>query len=395
MMARLEREGFISIEIDATSRDSLYIYYENRVYRNEVFAAGALLSAIDAFAGDSVRIFLTPRRQGISLGTVAVKVSDYRSFIAGRLTEEQFRERLDFSCMDHPTPVRGIGIRSKRLFPLMDLTIHPSFTIQLGNYDDAVKFDVGMAPELSLDLWRGASVAARVLLPLYDELRLYTLEPRMVRLTVGQTLHLRQAGWLFARFGVFEPDRWGIAGEWARFVFRRSVMIGCKGEYTGFYLQQQGVTNYSSWQTGTSQFYAVYFAPRYDFFVRVSYDRYLFSERGYSLQVSRKFADLEIGFLAAKTNIDDFGGLLLRIPLAPRKDSRPRTLRMKLPEYHTWRYSTTSLAHTQGQTVQTGVIVNSGPEAIEWFHFFMPSYIKNNIVLWRTAAALSGGDSGE
>jgi hypothetical protein len=384
----LHDQGFNSIQISKSGEETLFIRYENRVYRNEVLAAGIVLATVANNTTDSIRVVLAPHQNQVPVGCVSVAISDYRRFISGALDASQFSRLLDFSEFDAKSMPLERSFQSRSIFPAFDLTIYPNFMIQFGNYDDAIKLNFGIAPELSLDLGKGASLSGRVQLPLYDEIRIYSLQPRLTRVILSHSFYIRQAGWFFTKVGIFEPDRWGLAGEWARFLFNRQLLVGLKGEYTGFFLHQEGKMNYSSWQTGTGQIYATYFAPKYDLFVRLAYDKYLFSEHGPSVMVSRKFADLEIGLLAAKTNMDEFGGLMLRVPLSPQRSTAPQRLRMKLPEYHTWRYSSTSQAHTQGQTVQTGVTVTTGTESIEWFNFFIPSYIKNNISLWRIAARM-------
>ena len=384
----LAKQGFTAIHLSRCPDDMLVIAYENRAFRNEVLAAGVVMAAAAETASDSCRILLMPHRNGIPMGRVAVAVSAYRSFMAGRIDAKNFAESLDFKGMDR-SPDEGSVVQGPRMWPLADLTIHPGFTVQFGNYDDPAKINLGLVPELTLDVWRGGSVSGRMFFPLYDELKIYSLEPRLVRLTLSQTLNVSRY-WFFARIGVYEPDRWGMALEGLRFLFSRSVLIGGKAEYTGFFLNQESMIKYSSWETVTGQLYTTYFAPRYDLMMRLAYNKYLFSEKGPSFMISRKFADIEIGLLAAKTNIDEFGGIILKVPLAPQKSANPQRLRMRLPEQHTWKYESTSLAHTQGQTVQTGIGITSGIEAIEWFRFFVPSYIKNNISLWVHARQWTG-----
>jgi len=381
----LEKQGFTSVHATNSFDNKLTISYENRAFRNEVLAAGVVLAAVNQFVSDSCCVVLIPHRNGVAMGSVATDISTYRSFITGQIEQSIFVKNLDFDDKGDLAALADGTLKRKRNFPLADLLINPSITMQLGNYDDAVKATLGLAPELNVDVWRGATLAARVLFPMYDELGIYTLDPRLLRLSLFQAFRLSSDDLFFAQIGVFEPDRWGIAGEWAHFLYGRRFLLGCKGQYTGFFLHQEGTINYSPWRTGTGQVYANYFAPRYDLTVRLAYTKYLFSENGPSIQVSRKFADLEIGLLAAKTNIDEFGGIVLKVPLSPQKSGNPQKLRMRLPEYHTWKYESASLAHTQGQTVQTGVMVTSAMEAMDWLHFFIPTFIKNNIALWKTA----------
>ncbi len=381
----LEKQGFTAVYTSHSGDTKLTVSYENRTFRNEVLAAGVVLGAINDFVSDSCRVVLIPHRNGVAMGSVAIDISIYRSFITGQTEQNVFVKSLDFDDKGDLSALAASTLKRKRQFPLADLLIHPSVTMQFGNYDDVVKATLGLTPELNVDVWRGATLTARVLFPMYDELGIYTLDPRLLRLSLFQAFRLSSDDLFFAQIGVFEPDRWGIAGEWAHSLYGRRFLLGCMGQYSGFFLHQEGVINYSPWRTGTGQIYGKYFAPRYDLMIQLAYTKYLFSENGPSIQISRKFADLEIGLLAAKTNIDKFGGLVLKIPLSPQKSGNPQKLRMRLPEYHTWKYESTSLAHTQGQTVQTGVMVTSAMEALDWLHFFVPTYIKNNIALWKTA----------
>lgn len=381
----LGQMGFENVLLFAPSDEDLAIQYENRVFANEVYAAGVVLGIIANYISGPLNLILLPQNRGLSIGGLVVPLEKYNLFMQFAIEDTSFVAELKYIAKPIKYKEGEIIYKGSQSFQHIDIIVHPNIALQLGNFDNPYKINFNIIPEMNVSLWRGANIETRVTIPIHDEIGIYTKEARLSRFIIGQTVELMPTGWLRMRGGIFDPDRWGLSAEVARLIYESKIFIGLNGEYTGFFLHQNKTIHYSSLSSLSGKIYAHYFFPKWDMTIGCSYAKYLYGEHGPLIEISRKFTDLEIGFFAAATNVDQFAGINLKVPFFPTRHFRPRRVRIHWPFYYQWNFQSTSETQTVGETIQTGVYVQSGPDLKEFFKQFTFSYVKNNISLWKRA----------
>ncbi len=377
----LQQHGFENLAISAIGQDTVSLGYENRIYRNDMTAAGVVLACVQAQLAHIEVLQLIPQQRGIPVCTIIVSLPGYRQYIAGELDEKAFSASLRITSAAH----LPFHVRSASSFGRMDITVRPGLAFQLGNYDDRFKINFNIQPELSTTLWRGGRLLVQAIVPLHDEIGIYTDEVRLGRFALSQWIRMPGDGIVSLNAGCFRPDRWGLAGEGAWYLFNRHICLGSAAEYTGFLLYQEKEWVYSKLSRWTWRGYGRYYFSPLDLIVGVQYAEYLMKDRGWQFEATRIFRDAEISIFMARTDQDKFGGVGLRIPLPPVRSSRPARVRLVSPGYLSFGYQATNKVYTTGQPIATGILVSNGNELVDFARRLLPTYIRNNLVLWKKA----------
>ncbi len=362
--------------------NTLYVEYENRILRNELVAAGVIARIVIAATEDNFQLVLVPLHRGLPMCAIRVQSADYRDFMAGKTGAREFADRLLIE--ERPQIPADRERRASSSFHKLDFTVAPGHTIQLGNYEDSFKFYGYFIPELSSQLWPGAALRMQAIVPVYDEIGLYTKEVRLSRLSLNQVVRLFKNGLVNISVGAFEPTRYGISSDVGFFLLNRRFWVGAGLDYTGLLLYQNKEWQYSKETVRTDRAFVYYFLPWLDFSIGVQYADYLMGDHGWLMDVTRALGDFKIGLYAARTNKDKFGGFRLTVPLSPMRQTAARRVRLNWPTSYNWNYRMTSETITYDVPMNTGQSVSSGFELIDFQKKLITSYIRNNIGWWKT-----------
>jgi hypothetical protein len=384
---RLQRQGFENLAMRVNPVGVPVIYYENRFYRDELYGAAMVLAEAQDLLPDTGRVILTPKRRGLPICGLDVVLASYKAWVSGETSEpdagwitlENVSENLPLFGADVKEPSRG----------RVDLTVYPSFSTYLGNYDDRFKLFFQLMPVLSTTLWRGAGVYVEGAFPIYNDVnyQFYRFKDyaQISKAAVNQMMRLPGDVLMLVSFGVFNPNRWGIGGEGTKLLFKRRLAIGYRFEYTGFLLLYKSVWNYSPMDLITSQAYAIGYITPLNMQVGISYNRYVMKDSGWLLEFSRNFRETSVGAFAGSTEIDKFGGLFVRFAFSRKKQPAPAFLRVLLPRYYEYSYRATNKVYTQFAPIQSGIPVYTGTQLTYLYANLTPNYLCHNQFLFKQA----------
>ncbi len=379
---RLIRGGFENVRVSPAGDDELAVAYENRLYRNEIKAAGIVLKLVEEGGGGFARVRLYPCNRGVALGQMVVDMAAYRSFLAGRIDAATFGKTLVVKPAAEMPAVPFTNWQN-RSFLKTDITFTVGHQIQLGQYDDRVKIYGQFQPGLVSQLWPGNRVAAEAAIPFRDEIGIYHEETRLARLTLSQLFRLPRDVYAVIQTGIFVPERWGLSVETAAFWAQRRFLSGVRWDRTGFLYHDEDKWFYSSMGRNTCKLYTNWFVPWFDMMVGVDYSQYLLGDKGWRFTVRRTFADTDIDVYFAMTDWDHFGGIQLRLPLPPSRRMRPARVRLTWPNQYTLGYRATSEASRLGGPLQTGLSVDTGWNLTDQLGNFTPRHIVFNFESWK------------
>lgn len=375
--------GFENVKI-AVIDNTLQVEYENRVLRNEVVAAGVIAHILTKHTTDDFTAVLIPLNRGIPICAIRFLSADYRKFMSDAMDKKDFAQALHIEESSRTMkPARDARISSS--FRKLDFTVAPGHTIQFGNYEDSFKFNGYFLPDVSTSPWPGAALRMQLLVPVYDEIGMYTKEVRLSRLTLNQVFRLPAGGLASVSVGAFEPTRYGLSAEAGYFLLNRRFWVGAGLDYTGFLLYQNKEWLYSREKVQTDRAFIYYFLPWLDFSVGVQYADYLMGDHGWLLDVSRTLGDFKLGFYVARTDVDKFGGVRLTVPLSPMRQPAARRVRLNWPSAYNWNYRMTSETITYDVPLATGQTISSGFDLIDFQKKMVTSYIRNNVGWWKKA----------
>jgi hypothetical protein len=391
LVSVLREHGFENLYLSSRADSALMIYYENRLYRNELYASGIVAALAFDVVADFEKIVLVPCKRAFPVCELELDVRLYESLIrsdmeqaeqstfSGLLTVKNVSHALPFLPMDLERPAIG----------KIDVTLYPTFSVHLGNYDDRFKMFFAVMPVVSTTLWKGAAVYAEASVPLYNDVNYHYMRfkdyPQLSKAAFSQIVRLPFDVVTNFSFGAFNPNRWGLAGEVNKLLLNRRLAIGYSFEYTGFLLYYDNVWNYSKLNLTTDKMYAWYYSDMLNSQIGLSFNRYVMKDSGPLFEFIRNFKDTSVGFFFGGTEIDKFGGIMIRFPFSPKKRPTPSTFRVTLPRYYEYSYRATNYVYTQHAPIQTGISVYTGTKLTYLYQNLTPNYVKRNAFLYKEA----------
>jgi hypothetical protein len=379
---QLVRMGFENIVFCSPSSDRLQVFYENRIYRHDVKAAGEVLRVVITDNSPLREVELIPCEYGIAICSISIDVVSYLKFRRGEWRAEEFVPTI--SVREVPRiPDESRHRRRNSSFYKIDATINIGNQIVLGQYDDRLKIYGQLQPGLSTHLWRGNRVFAEAAVPFYNEMMAYDQGARLGRLGISQVMRLPSNTYAAIHGGVFTPDRWGGSMEIGTFQLNRQILAGAQWDYTGFFYHEKGTWFYSPLHVQTFKFYLQCYLPWLDGMVGIDWSRYLLGDEGWRMVFRRTFSETDVDVYFTITDLDKHGGVQLRIPLPTSKRMRPGRFRITWPEQYRVGYRASNKVYTLGPALQTGLIVNTGFSLSDYLKSFSWTHLIHNVKSWK------------
>lgn len=395
LTARLETQGFEHLLVRQRSDSTVIVHYENRIYRNEFYAAGVVVALAHDLVPDSGGLVLVPSRRALPMCELVVDLPAYRRWVVNSEGEPP-AHLVRVRDVSESLPLWGLEMKRPGTGKI-DLMIAPSFSVYLGNYDDRFKAFFQLMPVVSTSLWRGAALYVEGAIPIHNDVnyQYYRFKEyaQLSKAAVNQMLRLPGNVLASVSYGVFNPNRWGIGAEVTKLLFQRRLAIGYSIEHTGFLLYYDNVWNYSKWNLTTSQLYAIYYCDALNSQFGISHNRYVMQDSGWMFEFSRNFHESSVGAFVGSTEFDKYGGLMIKFPLSRKKRPAPKVLRVGLPRYYEYSYRATNVVYTQHSPIQTGISVYTGNRLSYLYRNLTPNYVKHNFDVWRRALATTTQDT--
>jgi len=380
--SRLVEHGFENISSAPCENDNLVIYYENRLYRDELYAAGIAAALVDSALPDSVDFTLVPSRRALPICELRIDRARYKQFVG---SAEGAVPDTTFVTVANVRKASPVWFRrfANPSFAKIDLTVYPTFSVYLGNYDDRFKLFFALMPVVSTTLWKGASAYVEASVPLYNDVNYQYFRfidyPQLSKAAISQIVRLPFNILASVSYGLYNPNRYGWAGEINKRFLQRRLSVGYSFEYTGFLLYYDKEWFKSEKTLLTSKLYAVYYADFLNCQFGLSYNRYVMKDSGWLFEFSRNLRENTVGIFAGSTSIDKFGGMMIRFPLSRQRRTRPRLLRLTMPRYYEYSYRATNKVYTTHSPVQTGISIYTGTKLTYLDLHLTPNYVANNL----------------
>ena len=382
LAARLAGHGFENLRIATSSDSGLAIAFDNRIYRHDLKAAGEILAVVSKEDSTWSRIRLIPCSRGVARGEISVSGDDYRLFMAGQMDVGTFAKTIEVGEAREEPKQRVSAWKNKAFFKV-DANINFGTQLQMGQYDDRLKFYGELQPGLRTQLWLGTMAQAEAFIPLFDEIGVYDTGARLGRASLSQLFRLPHDTYAVLNGGVFVPDRWGLSGEAVKFWLHRCILTGVKVDNSGFFYHDQGTWYYSTMNLWTYRIYGQYYLPWTDMMVGIDYSKYLLGDKGWCFTLRRTFSETDISVYVAKTDYDRFGGVLFRIPLPTQRRMYPHRFRVTWPLQYGWGYQATSEATRTEGILQTGLAIDTGFSMTEFVRHLTPTHVRSSVAGWR------------
>jgi exopolysaccharide biosynthesis protein YbjH len=355
LSARLVEHGFENVAV-ASDASVTTVWFENRIYRYDMTALGvaAMVSAalLDSTAGV---LELVPENRGVALIAVSAPVSAWRDFLDGRLDAAAFRSTLQIDAHHRRSgaSLGPHGDRTNRPYGRTDLALRPLFGFQLGAGRDPFLYTLQIAPEATMSPFHGALITLQAAIRLHDDLDpCGTEDPCRPAVIPGRNT-ISWGGWLPAGVlstisaGLFPGDRYGIATEFGRLVWKDQLEIWGGGDVSGKLQFLEDSIEYSSLGRWAAFLSATHRFRGLDLETTLTAGRFEEEEFAIKLEVARRIHEFEIGFFVATNPNSDLqfspyedkedksaAGVNLRFALPVSRYMRPKAVRpTTVPEF--------------------------------------------------------------
>jgi hypothetical protein len=332
----LVARGFANVAA-LTDGECLLVTYENARYRDDRRALREAAALLAPLLGEDQDLVLVPTYRGIPL--VTARFAGGAASPGGGAEDGDAADRPEISLdVSRAAAALSGERRASSSFGRVDVVVHPWIQAVFGDFDNPVASRTGVAPEFRMDLRRGLSVSAQVLLTLQDDMGTGESRVRPGLVTVNQLIRLPRDVFVSATAGTFNPDRYGADVEARAWFADGRLSIGGELGLTGTAVYARDGWYRTPIRDRTALADVAWRVMPYDLLLRVTGGAFLEDERGVRLDVSRRFGEVEIGWFLIASDQGENGGVVLRLPLLPRTYARPRPVRLRPAETYRWQY---------------------------------------------------------
>jgi len=340
--------GFENVAVASDSAITT-VWFENRIYRYDMTALGVAATLCAAALDSSGGVLeLVPENRGVALIAISAPVAAWRDFMDGRSDAKSFRSglQIDAHRRRFGAPLGVNQDRANRPYGRTDLALRPLFGFQLGAGRSPFLYTVQVAPEVTLSPFPGGLLTLQAAIRIHDDLDpCGTEDPCRPVIFPGRNT-LSWGGWLPAGVlstvsaGIFPGDRYGIATELGRLVWKNQLEVWGGGDVSGKLLFLEDSIEYSSLDRWAAFIAATHRFRGLDLETTLTLGRFEEEEFALKLEVARRIHEFEIGFFVATNPNSDLqftpyedtedksaAGVNLRFALPVAKYMRPRAVR--------------------------------------------------------------------
>lgn len=335
------------------------ISFENRRYRWNVTGLGVVLAAASEDAPTGTELVVAPKIWGVPQLEARVMAEDYRHFLDGTLSEKEFSRRFKVEYRSGGAPAAGKNRSFGRTDVSVGLGYRASFTTEDPNEGVHPRF----IPGLEGALLPGIGFGAQQSVPLDG-----TEGSKLLLGRVGGVLHPTGPVFLALSGGRIAEDLDAVQAEaaWFNRSGRTSLRLSFAAGRDQFFLQNA----HSSLLTLTQ------WIGKRDIALGVVGGRFWEGDQGAEFFIQSGFRERRFIIGGGRSGGVTRTRFQVILPLGPRVESEPRTLRFKIRDTFTARYRAPKGLITEARV--GGVVPSSLLEerAMEFSPTIVRAYLK-------------------
>jgi len=360
--------------------EELSIYYENRIKR---FEPNAIIDIIQIIANEDlplkvVDIQVITQKLQIPVLTIKFRNEDLFKWKKGLFPLEQFVKTLLIKQ-------GGPSLQNRKIINSgnfrLELVLQPEIGLGLGGFPDPVIHRLFLKPTFNIFLWKGAQLKTETILPISSEFNIvgeHTVRPGI--LSFSQNIKLPKHLWLQASLGYFSNNRFGGRLSFAKFLLNGSLTLTGRLGYTGYasYPKKLNLEEaVKGWEYSDINYYDFnvgvnYWFKEWNTQVRLEYGQALFSKEQLKFTCLQRFNEVDIGFFALQTQRGRNYGMILNIPIAPKKYWKPKRIAIRPAR---------TLNYTYQATQATVESYTTGTSILAIHRQLNPAFIKNQLLI--------------
>lgn len=373
-------EGLKSIGMEnircAQSDDITTVSFENNVYRSTYNGVG---KAIDVCLKNKIEgnLQLVVLENQIPRLCITLPDSLLQTYQHGQISLTQVYERMGISVDTDQAmeALKDSGKEEASAAWKVNVVVYPELFLENNTFDELYTYAINLNPAIEMELWKGAKLAAQVVLPIATNLNgeMKRVRPGIIALSQDVRFKHNIFGKLTA--GNFTNNRIGAQLEVKYRCNNGRMELGALVGSTGL----STITREDGWYISTRQrLNAAVTASIYEPHTNLQFDlrasRYVYGDYGLRGDCTRHFGEYAIGLYGLYTNGEINGGFHFAIPLPGKKWSRKGFVRIKPADYFAWAYG--MVAHGKYVDEQMGRSYSVRPNENRSSNYYQPDYIR-------------------
>ena len=331
----LASAGLENVRILPAKDGQLDVEYENRRWLlDDMDGLGVALGIIAARVPSEIqRVRLTIRAVNLPVLVISTALAPWRAFLADPSQERAFVDQLAISFPPTNPLLEGVPVNESQF--RLDVSARPRIETLLMNEYAAFSARYSVLPEFNMQLGPGIVLTGRTSIPVGQTK--YFLEEASEK--GGDRLLLQAAARIPDRFlprgtmgiGQVSVGRLGqrqVGAEWDQNVefgdgrWAAGVTGAVYGE-TASHLDHTYGLGTIRWRH-----------PEQELTASLSAGIFRFGDKGGIAELSRRFGLVEVGFTLRATDLSSQAGIRVTVPTSPRRQARPRGVRMLMPDFY-------------------------------------------------------------
>jgi len=369
----LAQDGFENIQIRIGFENTIWIYYENHRYRNEIAALGVVVGYSAACFKHADSFIFVPRLRRVAMCYIAINANDARLFLENRITPDEFIDlwRISSAAPDRPLPGYETPSIRTSLFNL-DCSLLPGIKTQFARPGDPAQMQFNFLANVTSTIATGAQIYGQMIAPLYNEFPTEDSHLRIGSLYINQLVRLKSAVYVSMSAGLFEHSYAGLSTMVQRYFFGNRASVSARVDYFDNGLFRDQV--FASVQIRNDRSYLVqahYFFEHVNFRASLTWGRYALGDEGWRVDLTRSFHEVELGVMGVwNESLEFLTGLHVRLPFPVVRHAAPSRVRIRGPNFMEWNY--------RYLPCYDGQIIESGVEHAEILRQFSPGFLYAN-----------------
>lgn len=327
--------GLENVRVLPVTDGLLDVQYENRRWvLDDLDGLGVALGVVAAHASSDVqRVRITIRKVDIPVLAVTTGLAPWRAYLEDPSRERDFIAQLTAAAPPAGSaPIEGAPTNQSRF--RLDLTARPRVETVLMSEISAFETRTALLPEFIAQLGPGLTLTGRrsIVLGQSDEFIREIAEPGADRLLLHAATRLParivpRGAMGIAQLSVGRLGHRQVGAHWDQVVELRGGRwsAGVSGAVYG----DAASRIKKSYGYGTLRWRL----PEREIAATITAGRFRFGDVGTVAEVARRLGLVEVGFLLQATDLSSAAGIRLTVPLSPRRQLRPRAVRVVLPDY--------------------------------------------------------------
>jgi len=358
VLARLLIEdGFENVDISVREGALLRVEYENRRYnQHELDGLARVLRVLSSNLPDGIdNLRIVLKQTGLRALQIDLGAGDLRQFLGGMIGSDAFVDRVTIGYSNASSPLMGAVSRSRNSsFFKSDLTLYPGLETVAFSEIGVAEARLTFLPNLRVALFRGTVLEAQYRVPIGQTENFYRslngptdteLDRVLLHHTQWWSLSDRAALTTQWSVGRFDVGNVGIRQEASLSMLGGLVRLGADVAVLGDDRHKlDRVVALGS---------ARLLIPAVNTRIKVTAGQYLDQDHGVTADVSRFFADTEIGIFLRHSGRGSLAGLRIALPLTFGKDLPPKYLRVRTPSE--WRHQQRSVVFDETNEIRSDI----------------------------------------